>query len=117
MGPSRRCIGPISSRRSPGLAPRSSTRACCPCPVLPINDLTGPGKVTTREGAVSKRFVGAISVACSALWAVPWAGHFLIGALRRERLTMPVAWVSLVQGVVTAWLPAYLLLTGRLATP
>lgn len=54
---------------------------------------------------------------CWALWAALWAGHFLTGALRRDRLKLPVAWASVAQGVVTAWLPGYLLLTGRLAAP
>lgn len=67
---------------------------------------------------VSPQHDGALWwAACWALWAALWAGHFLIGALRRERLRLPVAWASVAQGVLTAWLPGYLLLTGRLAAP
>lgn len=55
--------------------------------------------------------------ACWALWSALWAGHFLIGALGRVSLRMPIAWISVAQGIVTAWLPGYLLLTGRIAAP
>ena len=52
---------------------------------------------------------------CWAAWAVLWLCFFAIGVLRRPAWTRPVAWLTLVQSVGTAWLPGYLLLTGRIA--
>lgn len=48
-----------------------------------------------------------------AAWAVLWLLFFLLLALRKpiERFT---AWMSIAQGVVTGWVPGYLLLVGAL---
>ena len=48
-------------------------------------------------------------------WAVLWAAYFVLGALQRTAWTRPVAWLTIAQAVVTAWLPGYLMLTGRWA--
>jgi len=47
-------------------------------------------------------------------WAVLWSCYFVIGSLHRSGWTRPVAWLTIAQGVVTAWLPGYLMLSGRL---
>ena len=49
-----------------------------------------------------------------AAWTVLWAAFFVIGALQRTRWTRPVAWMTIAQAIFTAWLPGYLMLTGRL---
>ncbi|MDR7334802.1 AmiS/UreI family transporter [Roseateles asaccharophilus] len=53
--------------------------------------------------------------ACWAAWVLLWLGFFVIGALGRKAWTRPVAWLAIAQSVLTAWLPGYLMLTGRLA--
>ena len=55
--------------------------------------------------------------ACWAAWSVLWFSYFVLGALQRTRWQRPVAWLTIGQGVLTAWLPGYLLLSGRLAFP
>ncbi len=50
-----------------------------------------------------------------AAWTVLWAAFFVLGALQRTRWTRPVAWLTIAQAIFTAWLPGYLMLTGRLA--
>lgn len=50
-----------------------------------------------------------------AAWTVLWAAYFVLGALQRTRWTRPVAWLTIGQAIFTAWLPGYLLLTGRLS--
>lgn len=55
--------------------------------------------------------------ACWGLWSLLWAGHFVTGALQRRSWVRPVAWLGIAEAVGTAWLPGYLLLTGRLAAP
>ncbi len=50
-----------------------------------------------------------------AAWTVLWAAFFVIGALQRTRWVRPVAWMTLAQAIFTAWLPGYLMLTGRMA--
>jgi len=52
--------------------------------------------------------------ACWAAWTPLWLGFFVIGALRRTAWTKPVAWLAIVQGGPTAWLPGYLMLSGRM---
>ncbi len=52
---------------------------------------------------------------CWAAWTVLWACYFVIGALQRSTWTRPVAWLTITQGVLTPWLPGYLLLSARMA--
>lgn len=49
-----------------------------------------------------------------AAWAVLWFLYFLLLALQRpiQKIT---AYVTSVEGIVTAWIPGFLVLTGRLA--
>jgi hypothetical protein len=47
-------------------------------------------------------------------WTVLWLCFFAIGALGHKRWTRPTAWFTLAQAVLTAWLPGYLLLTGKI---
>ena len=54
--------------------------------------------------------------ACWAAWALLWLGFFVIGALRRTGWKRPMAWFAIVQSVLTAWLPGYLMLSGRMAS-
>lgn len=49
-----------------------------------------------------------------AAWAVLWLLFFLVLALRRP-LTRLTACMAIGQGVLTGWLPGYLLLTGAIA--
>jgi hypothetical protein len=52
--------------------------------------------------------------ACNWLaWAGLWFGFFLM-LCHRPQLQRPMAWIALIQGVFTAWLPGYLLLNGLL---
>jgi len=46
-------------------------------------------------------------------WAFLWALFFLVLGLKRESLSRYTGAVCAIQGWVTAWLPAFLLLTGR----
>ena len=48
-----------------------------------------------------------------AAWAVLWLMFFLLLALHKP-IARATAWMAIVQGVGTAWLPGYLLLTGTL---
>lgn len=52
--------------------------------------------------------------ACWASWAILWMCYFFIGALQKSSWVRPVAWLTIIQGILTAWLPGYLLLSGRL---
>jgi hypothetical protein len=48
-------------------------------------------------------------------WAVLWFMYFLLLAAKRPigRIT---GWVTLVEGIVTGWIPGYLVMSGRLPT-
>ncbi|HEX4356098.1 MAG TPA: AmiS/UreI family transporter [Pseudonocardia sp.] len=48
-------------------------------------------------------------------WAFLWALFFLVLGLKRESLSRYTGAVCAIQGWVTAWVPAFLLLTGRYA--
>ncbi|NAZ18151.1 transporter, partial [Glutamicibacter soli] len=45
------------------------------------------------------------------IWGVLWFMYFLLLALGRPILR-PTAWVTLLAGIVTGWLPGFLLLDG-----
>jgi hypothetical protein len=49
-----------------------------------------------------------------AAWAVLWFMYFLLLALKRP-IARITGWVTLVEGIFTAWLPGYLILSGRLS--
>lgn len=51
---------------------------------------------------------------CWAAWTVLWSCFFVVGALQRATWTRPVAWLTIVQAILTAWLPGYLLLSGHM---
>ncbi len=71
-----------------------------------------PVAVDTLQGAVS---TGDVWLGLSwAAWAVLWLLYFLLLALQKPvaRLT---ACVAIASGVLTGWLPGYLLLTGAMA--
>ncbi|MBV8033695.1 MAG: AmiS/UreI family transporter [Pelomonas sp.] len=70
--------------------------------------------VTCDQFAAAQSATDYVLAACWAAWVPLWLGFFVIGALRRMSWTRPVAWLAIVQAVLTAWLPGYLLLTGRL---
>ncbi len=67
---------------------------------------TIPSSLVTFE-AGDPRF-GVIWLA----WGVLWFIFFLLLALKRP-LTRLAGWLAAVEGVVTAWIPGYLLLLGR----
>ena len=48
-------------------------------------------------------------------WAVLWALFWVILGIKREEFTRYTGGVAIVAGVVTAWIPAFLLLTGEWA--
>jgi len=49
-------------------------------------------------------------------WAVLWFLYFVLLALKRSSIGRLVGWLTLVEGIVTAWIPGYLVMSGRLAT-
>jgi len=49
-------------------------------------------------------------------WAVLRFLYFVLLALRRASIASLVGWVTLIEGIVTAWIPGYLVMSGRLAT-
>jgi AmiS/UreI family transporter len=51
---------------------------------------------------------------CWAAWTLLWLCFIAVGALQRQRWNRPVAWLTIAQSVLTAWLPGYLLLSGRM---
>jgi len=48
-------------------------------------------------------------------WAVLWFMFFLLLALKKTNIARITGWVTLIEGVVTGWLPGWLLLTGYMA--
>jgi putative amide transporter protein len=48
-------------------------------------------------------------------WAVLWALFWVVLGIKREEFTRYTGGVAVVAGVVTAWIPAFLLLTGQWA--
>lgn len=49
-----------------------------------------------------------------AAWTLLCLCFLVIGALQRQGWRRPVAWLTIGQSVLTAWLPGYLLLNGRM---
>lgn len=47
-------------------------------------------------------------------WAVLWFMFFLLLSLKKEKIAKLTGWVTLLEGIVTAWIPGWLLLTGLL---
>ncbi len=52
--------------------------------------------------------------ACWAAWTILWFCYFVIGGLKQSSWIRPVAWLTIIQGIFTAWLPGFLMLSGRL---
>ena len=48
-----------------------------------------------------------------AAWAVLWALFFALLALRKS-IERPTGWLCIAQGVLTGWVPGYLILAGKL---
>lgn len=59
------------------------------------------------------RFADAAFGVIWLMWAFLWLLFFLVLGLRMESLTRYTGAVCAIQGWVTAWVPAFLLLTGR----
>ncbi|MGH6627685.1 MAG: AmiS/UreI family transporter [Burkholderiaceae bacterium] len=71
--------------------------------------------LVTRDAFGTARTVtDAWLAGCWAAWTLLWLCFFVIGALQRRSWTRPVAWLAIVQAILTAWLPGYLLLSGHL---
>jgi putative amide transporter protein len=51
-----------------------------------------------------------------AAWAVLWFLYWVLLALGRASIGRFVGWLTLVEGIVTAWIPGYLVMSGRLLT-
>ncbi len=66
--------------------------------------------IETAEGDVWLTWLGVNWLA----WAVLWFMYFLLLAGRRAIATI-TGYVTIAEAIGTAWLPAYLLLSGRLA--
>lgn len=47
-------------------------------------------------------------------WAVLWFCFFLLGVRGKTTLIRPVAYLTILEAVFTAWLPGYLLLSGHM---
>jgi hypothetical protein len=47
-------------------------------------------------------------------WAVLWFGFFLLGVMGKTALTRPIAYLAVFEGIFTAWIPGYLLLSGHM---
>ncbi|MBP6718556.1 MAG: AmiS/UreI family transporter [Rhodoferax sp.] len=70
----------------------------------------------TVDALAAARTVGEYWMAGNwAAWTLLWLCFFVLGVLKRPALTKPVAWLTLVQSIVTAWVPGYLMLSGRLS--
>lgn len=70
--------------------------------------------VAIDQIAAARGLADAWLAASWVAWAVLWAGFFVVGVFKRPAWTRPVAWLAIVQSIATAWLPGYLMLTGRL---
>jgi hypothetical protein len=73
--------------------------------------------VAADELQAATSLQGAWLAACWAAWAVLWTGFFVVGVWPRTSWRRPLAALSIAQGVLTAWLPGYLLLSGRIVAP
>ena len=72
--------------------------------------------VVTVDALATARTVGEYWMAGNwAAWTLLWLCFFVLGVLKRPALTKPVAWLTLVQSIATAWVPGYLMLSGRLS--
>lgn len=47
-------------------------------------------------------------------WAMLWFGFFLLGARGKNTLTRPMAYLAIFEGIFTAWIPGYLMLSGHM---
>ena len=47
-------------------------------------------------------------------WAILWFGFFLLGVRGKIALTRPVAYLAIFEGIFTAWIPGYLILSGHM---
>ena len=45
-------------------------------------------------------------------WAFLWFLYFLLLALKKDNLLKFTAWVTVIEGVLTGWIPGFLLLSG-----
>ena len=71
--------------------------------------------LVTVDSVGSAQNWGQACIAASwAAWTLLWLCYFVLGALQRASWTRPVAWLTITQAVLTAWLPGYLLLSGRM---
>ena len=50
-------------------------------------------------------------------WSVLWFMFFLLLALQKTNIAKATGWVTLIQGIVTGWIPGWLLLTGYMEAP
>lgn len=70
----------------------------------------------TRDSFADAKTAGEYWMAANwAAWTLLWLCFFVMGALKRPQWTKPVAWLTLVQSIATAWIPGYLMLSGRLS--
>ncbi len=74
-----------------------------------------PVALTVLSGAAGRPFQIWLGLDWVA-WAVLWFLYFLLLARGRSSLGRLVGWLTLVEGILTAWIPGYLVMSGRLAT-
>jgi putative amide transporter protein len=53
---------------------------------------------------------------CWAAWAALWFSYFILGVYKNPNWIRPVAFLTIIEAVLTAWLPGYLILSGHMPT-
>jgi hypothetical protein len=74
-----------------------------------------PVAITTLVGSAGKPFLIWLGLDWVA-WGVLWFLYFVLLALGRASIGRFVGWLTLVEGIVTAWIPGYLIMSSRLLT-
>ena len=72
--------------------------------------------VATNTFRTAEHIWGVWSGLSWAAWAVLWFVFFLQLVLRKQVVRM-AAWMAIGEGILTGWVPGYLLLTGVIASP
>lgn len=59
-------------------------------------------------------FFGIWLAICWLGWSILWFGYFLFGVFQFPRLVKPIAILTIIEAIFTAWLPGYLILSGHM---
>lgn len=50
-----------------------------------------------------------------AAWSILWLSYFILNVINTNKsLTRSIGWLTIAQGIITAWLPGFLLLTNNM---